>query len=142
NEKVDSAHTPAGVLLRAQGLAGLVEHRHYASPPDLLARYARTLWPEMRREVASPLVVDEGGSRSLREWDGCTDEGQLLINEGETYFQRGDMDGAAARYRRALERSPRCYTALMYLGDCAWKSGDPRTAVEIYDRGLALNRDD
>src|SRR5262249_35069211 len=23
-----------------------------------------------------------------------------------------------------------------------WKSGDPRTAVEIYDRGLALNRDD
>ena len=118
---------------------GVVEHRHYGSPPETLAKWAQTLWPQMQREVDYPRVVDAGGNRTLEHWPDCDGEPAQLISEGEAYFQRGQYEPAAERYQAALARSPRCYVALMYLGDCAWKRNDPQAALVLYEKGIALN---
>jgi tetratricopeptide (TPR) repeat protein len=121
--------------------AGVVEHRHYGSPPETLAKWAQTLWPQMQREVDYPRVVEDQGTRTLEHWPDCDGEPARLISEGETHFQRGEYEAAAERYQAALARSPRCYVALMYLGDCAWKRNDPRGALVLYEKGIALNPD-
>jgi len=120
---------------------GVVEHRHYGSPPETLTRWALTLWPQMQREVDYPRVVDDQGTRSLGHWPDCDGEPSRLISEGEAHFQRGEYEAAAERYQAALSRSPRCYVALMYLGDCAWKRNDPQLALVLYDKAIALNPD-
>src|SRR5262249_48693419 len=133
------AQTVDTVVERAQHLPGLIEHRHYASRPEQLEKYAAALWPQIKGELAMPNVVDENGARSPREWDGCPAEANQLINLGETAFQNHDYGAAAEKYQQALDRAPRCFVAIMYLGDCAWQRHDAAAALALFERALALD---
>ena len=62
---------------------------------------------------------------------------EAAIREGEAAFVRGDMDGAIAAYKRALEADPHLYDAALYAGDAEFKKGynstDPQYRSDHFD---------
>ncbi|HEX8501565.1 MAG TPA: tetratricopeptide repeat protein [Pyrinomonadaceae bacterium] len=79
-------------------------------------------------------------------------EAERAMREGEEAFVRGDLDGALAAYRRALELDPKLYEAALYAGDMYFKKGhttdDPRArgemmsrAAEWFARAVAIDPD-
>jgi tetratricopeptide (TPR) repeat protein len=63
---------------------------------------------------------------------------ETAIREGEDAFVRGDLDGALASYKKALELDPRLYEAALYVGDMEFKKGyqsaDPRFRNDAFAR--------
>ncbi len=62
-------------------------------------------------------------------------------NLGNSLRERGDLDGAIACYRRALERQPGCAPALLQLGLALTQRGDLEEALDCFQRGVALAPD-
>jgi tetratricopeptide (TPR) repeat protein len=65
-------------------------------------------------------------------------EADAAMREGEAAHARGDLDGALAKYRRALEFDPKLYEAALFAGDMEFKKGytstDPQYRSAAFDR--------
>ncbi|MCY1078105.1 tetratricopeptide repeat protein [Archangium lansingense] len=129
----------------------------FLSPPEILERmekspvsykvepqdsppggWAEQLWPRQLEPVTWPQVVEEGGSRVLREWPQKPEVQQLLA-EAEPHYQAQRFEEAARLYAQATERCPGCYLAWLFRGDAALFGGDPTTALAHYDKAAELN---
>ena len=66
-------------------------------------------------------------------------EAQALFLEGWGLHQKGDLDGARARYEAALARAPQHVHALHALGIIATQLNDFTTAMDWLDKALALD---
>jgi tetratricopeptide (TPR) repeat protein len=58
---------------------------------------------------------------------------------GNAAYARGDMQGAAEEYEKALRKHPNDVEALNNLGQVLVRSGRAAEAVEYFDRAIALN---
>lgn len=65
-------------------------------------------------------------------------EADTAMREGEAAHARGDLDGALAKYKRALEFDPKLYEAALFAGDMEFKKGftstDPQYRSAAFDR--------
>lgn len=64
---------------------------------------------------------------------------QLLGFVASLCMQIGDLQGAGASLKQALDADPNNLDHLVNLGDCMRQQGDTGSAVEILQRALALN---
>jgi tetratricopeptide (TPR) repeat protein len=63
---------------------------------------------------------------------------EAAIRTGEDAFVRGDLEGALAKYKQALELDPRLYEAALYAGDMEFKRGSQSTDAQF--RSAAFDR--
>jgi tetratricopeptide (TPR) repeat protein len=106
--------------------------RHSASP-DLF-------WKPQIGPVVSPTVVSTP-SPHVAEFP-FDPRAVALLEKAEPLFQAGRCGEATGLYRQALDLSPRCYLALLSLGDCALEAGDPKGALDYYTRAHGINPSD
>lgn len=65
--------------------------------------------------------------------------GQELVEQGEKAFTRGDLPGALASYRKALEVNPRLYIAALFAGDAEFKQDHLPEAGTWFARAIAID---
>jgi tetratricopeptide (TPR) repeat protein len=62
-----------------------------------------------------------------------------LMQEGETIFVKGDLDGAIASYQKALALDPKLYSAALFIGDCYFKKHDHEQAGRWFLRAIQID---
>ncbi|HVA72304.1 MAG TPA: tetratricopeptide repeat protein [Candidatus Limnocylindrales bacterium] len=60
------------------------------------------------------------------------------ISVGKFYMDRGDIHGAIARFKDAIEYKPNYAEPCLLLGQAYEKKGDPVRAVDYYQRYLKI----
>ena len=55
-------------------------------------------------------------------------DADAVMNEGESAFVKGDLDGAITGYQKALALDPKLYSAALYIGDCYFRKHDHEQA--------------
>lgn len=66
------------------------------------------------------------------------DSGPILVNLGQVLERRGEVDAAAALYKRATQTTPPLPQAHKNLGDQAWAHGDSEGARTQYEKAVKL----
>ncbi|HKV38360.1 MAG TPA: tetratricopeptide repeat protein, partial [Blastocatellia bacterium] len=66
-------------------------------------------------------------------------EANQAMVEAEADFAKGDLEGALARYSRALELEPHLYEAALFAGDACFKQGQQDKAGEFFQRAVAID---
>jgi tetratricopeptide (TPR) repeat protein len=66
------------------------------------------------------------------------DSGPILVNTGQVLERRGEMDAAAALYKRATQAHPPLPQAHKNLGDQAYAHGDHEGARAQYEKAVKL----
>ncbi len=120
----------------ALGEAGLYE--------DYLYRLQRQM-PWMRRALDHELLryhdMRRDGDATVvyatRMLDGLPDSREFLAALARGHMYRGDLDSAAAVWRRLLELYPDDYDTLLLLG-CYLRPRDPAAGRPLLDRAAAL----
>ena len=80
-----------------------------------------------------------------RELVAADDQGQnatLDLAEGRAALDRGDLDTAVMKFRRASQLRPRSSDAQRYLGTALEKKGDTEAAIAAYRQAVELNASD
>ena len=67
------------------------------------------------------------------------DSGPILVNTGQVLERRGEVDAAAALYKRATQASPALPQAHKNLGDQAYAHGDHEGARAQYEKAVKLS---
>ncbi len=67
------------------------------------------------------------------------DSGPILVNLGQVLERRGEMEAAAALYKRATHSNPPLPQAHKNLGDQAWAHGDSEGARTQYEKAVKLS---
>ncbi|HKV27873.1 MAG TPA: tetratricopeptide repeat protein [Candidatus Acidoferrales bacterium] len=60
------------------------------------------------------------------------------VEVGKFYMKRGDIDGAIARFKDAMQYKPHYAEPCLQLGQAYEKKNDPATAVDYYQRYLKI----
>ncbi|MBY0548371.1 MAG: TonB family protein [Candidatus Obscuribacterales bacterium] len=104
------AHQLAGYYDEAEKCykEALAEERDSVMAKNLLAKLEEEKASGVREKIAAPIarhVTGESGKGDL------IPKSQLLNNEGVDEMDQGNLDGAAAKFREALESDPGCESA-------------------------------
>ncbi|MDX1492806.1 MAG: tetratricopeptide repeat protein [Longimicrobiales bacterium] len=67
------------------------------------------------------------------------DSGPILVNTGQVLERRGEVDAAAALYKRATQANPPIPQAHKNLGDHAYAHGDQEGARAQYEKAVKLS---
>lgn len=65
--------------------------------------------------------------------------GQEWIDQGEKAFTSGDLEGALADYKKALEVNPNLYAAALFAGDAEYKLGHLDEAGFWFAKAIAID---
>lgn len=65
----------------------------------------------------------------------------LRYSLGQECLKAGDLLAAIDHLRRAVEQNPRYSVAWKALGEAHAKAGSPERAAEVYERGIAVARE-
>ncbi|MGH9729744.1 MAG: tetratricopeptide repeat protein [Candidatus Acidiferrales bacterium] len=60
------------------------------------------------------------------------------VNVGKFYMKRGDIDGAIARFKDAMQYKPNYAEPCLLLGQAYEKKDDPNRAIDYYQRYLKI----
>ncbi|MHB8754986.1 MAG: tetratricopeptide repeat protein [Candidatus Acidiferrales bacterium] len=60
------------------------------------------------------------------------------VSVGKFYMKRGDIHGAIARFKDAIEYKPNYAEPCLLLGQAYEKKGDPARAIDYYQRYLKI----
>lgn len=72
-------------------------------------------------------------------WLACKPSGEEDLRKGNVFFAHQEWARAEAHYRAALEAAPNSTTALEALGNIAYEQGQPKKAIEWYEKALAVD---
>ncbi|MCH1571461.1 MAG: DUF4388 domain-containing protein [Longimicrobiales bacterium] len=75
------------------------------------------------------------GREGLGHYPGS---GPILVNMGQVLERRGELEAAAALYKRATQTNPPLPQAHKNLGDQAWAHGDSEGARTQYEKAVKL----
>ncbi len=118
------------------GGARYVEHPLSALTDVPEARIAETLWPKREEQLAFPTVLSGAVAVSSMAVDARAME---KIQQAEAPLAEGKYDAATALYREALTLCPRCYVALLQLGEVSRLTHRLPDALRYYEDALRLN---
>ena len=60
------------------------------------------------------------------------------VEVGKFYMRRGDIDGAIARFKDAMQYKPNYAEPCLQLGEAYEKKDDPANAIDYYQRYLKI----
>ncbi|MGH9866317.1 MAG: tetratricopeptide repeat protein [Candidatus Acidiferrales bacterium] len=60
------------------------------------------------------------------------------VEVGKFYMKRGDVDGAIARFKDAMQYKPNYAEPCLQLGEAYEKKDDPASAIDYYQRYLKI----
>jgi tetratricopeptide (TPR) repeat protein len=89
------------------------------------------------RQAEATAALEKG--RALAAADEREQKALLDLTEGRAALERGDLDGALAKLRRALGARPDSAAAQATLGTVLEKKGEAEPALAAYRRALELN---
>jgi tetratricopeptide (TPR) repeat protein len=122
----------AAVALGALLLAGAVwAGRQRSLPPSPRAAQSQELRPGVEGPPPALLVTEQAPPAAYRE----------AMQEVTVRYQAGDLAGAAAACRRAIEVDPAIGAGWMTLGEVQLAAGDRAGAREAFERYLAVEPD-
>ncbi len=99
------------------------------------AKLADALWPRRQEQLPFPIVAPGGALASMP-----MDEAALAkIEQGEALFREAKYEEAAVLYHQALKDCPRCYLALLQLGEVSRFTNDLPGALRDYDEAARVN---
>ena len=84
-------------------------------------------------------AVELQKGRQLTAAADSTQNASLDIAEGRAALDRGELDVAATRFRRAVQREPASADAQQYLGAVLEKQGNTEEAIAAYSKAVELN---
>ena len=61
---------------------------------------------------------------------------QIIYNNGQSYWQKGQVDSAISEFKKALRINGKCIPAYITLGDAYLKSGNKKNALKTWEVGL------
>jgi len=106
-------------LMSICGIPGLPAHAELVEPPDNPV------------QVSTPKETRPQSQPQARPRDP--------LAQARSLFSSGKYEPAEKAARSALERDPRDWKAWGILGNCRYKLGDPKGALEAYDQSLQIN---
>ena len=135
-----AVHLARGIihLKRGDVAASLDAFRLYRTSPDLRRPseqyYAYTaLASAVSGDLEHAVAVGREGLGHYAE------SGPILVNLGQVLERRGEMEAAAALYKRATQSNPPPPQAHKNLGDQAWAHGDSEGARTQYEKAVKLS---
>ncbi len=87
------------------------------------------------------LMLEKLGSAETAESPAPKPLGSEYFQQAEKAFSSGDMPGALAAYKKALEVNPKFYEAALYAGDAEYKAGHLPEAGEWYSKAISIDPD-
>jgi len=84
------------------------------------------------------LIADTPEDASEAPYSNRADA-NAIMNEGESAFAKGDLDGAIAGYQKALTLDPKLYSAALYIGDCYFRKHDHEQAARWFLQAVQID---
>lgn len=135
--------SPAGQESIERELACAMEKASQAADEDEYRQSENILSSFLHR--SNPFYSDFMQVYSLFALDNCAvEEAALLNQQGEEFFNNGDMAGALEKFNSALIVAPDFITTYNNLGVVYWQTGQIQKSIDCLTRGFAVdayNRD-
>ncbi len=96
------------------------------------------MWPPRYPTLEHPCVTGTGTPRRIGPC-AMKPEAQALLEEAEPHYDKKQYAEAGALAAKAAAIDPDSHLVWLYVGDCAYFSGDARAALEAYDKALEIN---